>query len=63
MTIASAAKEILEFAEGIEDLEINLNGGVADIYWQNLRLTLEPMELQQGLAAIKKLHKLGATFG
>lgn len=46
----------------VDGLEITITENNIEIYWENLRLSQEVEKIPEGLKAINKLNKLGATF-
>jgi hypothetical protein len=62
MGLKEAATEINKACEGIDGIEVNLDGESVDIYWHNLRLFVGPKDFPKAISTIKALVSLDATF-
>ena len=45
------------------EMDVNFDGNEVEIYWENLRVKVEPSEFKSAVDAIKTLIKLEAYFG
>ncbi len=64
MSIKDAAKEVFDACRAAdENLEVNFDANEITIYWENLRLDVQPEDLGKALKVIKDAKALGARFG
>ncbi len=63
MSLKDAAKEVFEACRAVdEELEVNFDSEEITIYWENLRLDVQPEDLGKALKVIKDAKALGARF-
>lgn len=63
MSIKAAAKEVFEACRAVDgELEVTFDANEITIYWENLRLDVQPEDLGKALKVIKNAKALGARF-
>jgi len=63
VSIKDAAKEVFEACRAVdEELEVTFDANEITIYWENLRLDVQPEDLGKALKVIKDAKSLGARF-
>jgi hypothetical protein len=63
MSIQAAAKEVFVACRAVgEELDVNFDANEITIYWENLRLDVQPKDLGKALKVIKDAKALGAWF-
>lgn len=63
MSINKSVKEIQSYlADFKAEINIDLDGNEAEIYWENLRVKVNSSEFEPAMEAIKTLIKLEAYF-
>mgnify|MGYP003561796105 CR=1 FL=1 len=63
MNIQSAAQDVFDSCRVVDEkLEVVFDANEITIYWQNLRLDVQPKDLGKALKVIKDAKALGARF-
>jgi hypothetical protein len=63
VSIQAAAQEVFDACRAAhEELEVNFDANEITIYWENLRLDVQPKDLGKALKVIKDAKALGARF-
>ena len=63
MSIQTAAQEVFDACRAVdEELEVTFDANEITIYWENLRLDVQPKDLGRALKVIKDAKSLGARF-
>ena len=63
MGLKESAREVFDACRAAdEELEVNFDSGEITIYWENLRLDVQPEDLGKALKVIKDAKALGARF-
>ena len=58
-----AAKIVFEACKKVgDDLDVTFDANEITIYWENMRLDVQPKELSKALKVIKDAKALGARF-
>jgi len=63
VSIQAAAQEVFDACRAVdEELEVNFDANEITIYWENLRIDVQPKDLVKALKVIKDAKALGARF-